>query len=75
MPVRMYREQAPPIEATMTVVVRKWELSAISLRMENMFWWQVYAKTMTGKAARALTGPAHWKTLTVPREAIVSPLI
>lgn len=71
----MYSAQPPPMDAKMTVVVRKWELFAISLRMLNMFWWHVYAKTMTGKAASAETGPAHSKTRTVPREANVSPLM
>jgi arylamine N-acetyltransferase len=70
----MYNAHAPPIEAKMTVVVRKCELSAISLRIENMFWWHVYAKTITGKAASAEMGPAHWKTRTGPRSAMVSPL-
>ena len=30
---------------------------------------------MTGNAASAETGPAHWKTRTGPRSAIVSPLM
>lgn len=33
------------------------ELFAISLRIENIFWWHVYAKITTGKLARASTGP------------------
>jgi len=37
MPVRMYSAHAPPMDAKMTEVVRKWLLSAISLRMENIW--------------------------------------